>query len=113
MAELAASGRRTRKDSVESLVRNFIQKQKIDMANEVIDAGRFDMQTSMDERRATLEALLQVRGGEGREVGTLLRVREEEEREVSTLLQVRGEEAREEGEAGYRVRPPHLDEASC
>lgn len=60
MAELEASGRRTRKDSVESLVRHFIQKQKIDMANEVIDAGRFDMQTSMDERRATLEALLQV-----------------------------------------------------
>ena len=26
---------------------------------QVIDAGRFDMQTSMDERRATLEALLQ------------------------------------------------------
>lgn len=46
---------------MESLVRNLIQKQKIDMANEVIDAGRFDMTTTMDERRATLEALLQVR----------------------------------------------------
>ena len=33
---------------------------KIDMANEVIDAGRFDMQTSMEERKQTLEALLQV-----------------------------------------------------
>ncbi|KAL6753548.1 hypothetical protein V8C86DRAFT_454841 [Haematococcus lacustris] len=46
-------------DSVESLVRNLIQKQKIDMANEVIDAGRFDMTTTMDERKATLEAMLQ------------------------------------------------------
>jgi SWI/SNF-related matrix-associated actin-dependent regulator of chromatin subfamily A protein 2/4 len=41
-------------------VRNLIQKQKIDMANEVIDAGRFDMTTTMDERKATLEAMLQV-----------------------------------------------------
>ncbi len=40
-------------------VRNIIQKQKIDMANEVIDAGRFDMTTTMDERKATLEAMLQ------------------------------------------------------
>ncbi|MEW5310062.1 MAG: hypothetical protein WDW38_001894 [Sanguina aurantia] len=46
-------------DSIESLVRNNIQKMKIDMANEIIDAGRFDQETSMDERRATLEALLQ------------------------------------------------------
>lgn len=49
-------------DSIESLVRNNIQKMKIDMANEIIDAGRFDQETSMDERRATLEALLQVWG---------------------------------------------------
>ena len=35
---------------------------KIDMANEVIDAGRFDMKTSMEERKQTLEALLQVPG---------------------------------------------------
>ena len=41
-------------------MRNNIQKMKIDMANEVIDAGRFDMQTSMEERKQTLEALLQV-----------------------------------------------------
>lgn len=44
----------------DSQVRNQIQKIKIDMANEVIDAGRFDMQTSMEERRHTLESLLQV-----------------------------------------------------
>ena len=50
-------------DSIESLVRNNIQKMKIDMANEVIDAGRFDMNTTMDERRQTLEEMLQVRGG--------------------------------------------------
>lgn len=48
-------------DSIESLVRNNIQKMKIDMANEVIDAGRFDMNTTMDERRQTLEEMLQVR----------------------------------------------------
>jgi hypothetical protein len=41
-------------------VRNKIQAMKIDMANEVIDAGRFDMQTSMAERRETLEQMLQV-----------------------------------------------------
>ena len=41
-------------------VRNLIQRQKIDMASEVIDAGRFDMTTTMDERKATLEAMLQV-----------------------------------------------------
>ena len=41
-------------------VRNQIQKTKIDMANEVIDAGRFDMTTTMDERKATLEAMLSV-----------------------------------------------------
>eukprot|EP00983_Pelagomonas_calceolata_P083452 1156166-Pelagomonas_calceolata.AAC.5 len=29
------------------------------MASEVIDAGRFDMTTTMDERKATLEAMLQ------------------------------------------------------
>ena len=46
-------------DSIESLVRNNIQKMKIDMANEVIDAGRFDMNTTMDERRHTLEEMLQ------------------------------------------------------
>ncbi|CAK0787464.1 hypothetical protein CVIRNUC_010684 [Coccomyxa viridis] len=46
-------------DSIESLVRNNIQKMKIDMANEVIDAGRFDMKTTMGERRQTLEDMLQ------------------------------------------------------
>lgn len=41
-------------------MRNSIQKTKIDMANEVIDAGRFDMSTTQEERKETLEALLQV-----------------------------------------------------
>ena len=41
-------------------MRNNIQKMKIDMANEVIDAGRFDMKTTMGERRQTLEDMLQV-----------------------------------------------------
>ena len=48
-------------DSIESLVRNNIQKIKTDMANEVIDAGRFDMETTMAERRVTLESMLQAR----------------------------------------------------
>ena len=46
-------------DSIESLVRNNLQKIKTDMANEVIDAGRFDMETTMAERRVTLESMLQ------------------------------------------------------
>ena len=45
-------------------MRNNIQKIKIDMANEVIDAGRFDMKTTMGERRQTLEDMLQVRGSQ-------------------------------------------------
>ena len=48
-------------DSIESLVRNNIQKTKIDMANEVIDAGRFNMATTQEERKETLEALLQAK----------------------------------------------------
>ncbi|KAG7666770.1 hypothetical protein Ndes2526B_g04746 [Nannochloris sp. 'desiccata'] len=51
--------RRLYGDSIESVMRNQIQRMKIEMANEVIDAGRFDQQTSMEERRHTLEALLQ------------------------------------------------------
>lgn len=47
-------------DSIESLMRNVIQKQKIDMANEVIDAGSFDNLTSDNERRQKLEAMLLV-----------------------------------------------------
>ena len=61
MLQALHSRKRQYADSIESLVRNNIQKMKIDMANEVIDAGRFDMQTSMEERKQTLEALLQVR----------------------------------------------------
>jgi len=46
-------------ESLESSVRNVIQKQKIEMAAEVVDAGRFDGQTTHAERRETLENLLQ------------------------------------------------------
>lgn len=49
-------------DSIESLIRNYIQKTKIDMASEIIDAGRFDGMTSMDERKQALESLLQASG---------------------------------------------------
>ncbi|KAK1260762.1 ATP-dependent helicase BRM [Acorus gramineus] len=44
--------------SIESLIRNNIQQYKIDMANEVINAGRFDQRTTHEERRMTLETLL-------------------------------------------------------
>jgi len=46
-------------DSVESIIRKEIQKYKIDMANEVIDAGRFDLQSSKEEKRKTLQTFLQ------------------------------------------------------
>jgi SWI/SNF-related matrix-associated actin-dependent regulator of chromatin subfamily A protein 2/4 len=46
-------------ESLESSVRNVIQKQKIEMAAEIVDAGRFDGQTTHAERRETLENLLQ------------------------------------------------------
>ncbi|CAI9292151.1 unnamed protein product [Lactuca saligna] len=44
--------------SIESLIRNNIQQYKIDMADEVINAGRFDQRTTHEERRSTLETLL-------------------------------------------------------
>jgi len=46
-------------ESLESSVRNVIQQQKIEMAAEIVDAGRFDGQTTHAERRETLENLLQ------------------------------------------------------
>lgn len=56
--ETHEDGRKLWADSIESLVRNQIQRMKIEMANEIIDAGRFDQQTSNAERRQTLETLL-------------------------------------------------------
>ncbi|GLJ38996.1 hypothetical protein SUGI_0794870 [Cryptomeria japonica] len=44
--------------SVESLIRSSIQQHKMDMADEVINAGCFDQRTTQEERRMTLEALL-------------------------------------------------------
>ncbi|KAJ8498993.1 hypothetical protein OPV22_009545 [Ensete ventricosum] len=44
--------------SIESLIRNNIQQYKIDMADEVINAGRFDQRTTHEERRISLEMLL-------------------------------------------------------
>lgn len=52
------SGEKKYVESVEGIVRNMIQKQKIDMANEVIDAGRFDMKTTNEQRKQTLENIL-------------------------------------------------------
>jgi SWI/SNF-related matrix-associated actin-dependent regulator of chromatin subfamily A protein 2/4 len=52
-------GTRTFTESIESVVRNVVQQQKIEMADEVINAGRFDQQTSHAERRETLEKLMQ------------------------------------------------------
>lgn len=42
-------------DSVESVYRHVIQRQKNDMAAEIIDAGRFDQETTNEERKETLE----------------------------------------------------------
>jgi SWI/SNF-related matrix-associated actin-dependent regulator of chromatin subfamily A protein 2/4 len=50
--------RRATVGSIESIIRNTIQAQKIEMADEVINAGRFDQRTTHEERRATLEDLL-------------------------------------------------------
>lgn len=44
--------------TIEGLIRNNIQQCKIDMADEVINAGRFDQRTTHEERRMTLETLL-------------------------------------------------------
>ncbi|ONK81561.1 uncharacterized protein A4U43_C01F30560 [Asparagus officinalis] len=41
-----------------SLIRSNIQQYKIEMADEVINAGRFDQRTTHEERRMTLETLL-------------------------------------------------------
>ena len=57
--------RRATVGSVESLVRNTIQAQKIEMADEVINAGRFDQRTTHQERRATLEELVRDNSREG------------------------------------------------
>jgi PHD/YefM family antitoxin component YafN of YafNO toxin-antitoxin module len=43
-------------DSVESVYRHVIQKQKNDMAAEIIDAGRFDQATTDAERKKALES---------------------------------------------------------
>jgi hypothetical protein len=52
-------GQRKFTESIESMVRNVIQQQKIEMADEIINAGRFDQQTTHAERRETLEKLMQ------------------------------------------------------
>lgn len=57
--KLTEADTRKYKDSVESIVRNVIQRQKNEMADEVINAGRFDGRTTQEERRQTLEAMLQ------------------------------------------------------
>ncbi|CAI8602599.1 unnamed protein product [Vicia faba] len=44
--------------SIEGLIRNNIQQYKIDMADEVINVGRFDQRTTHEERRLTLVTLL-------------------------------------------------------
>jgi len=56
-------GHRQFSESIESLVRNVIQQQKIEMADEIINAGRFDQQTTHAERRETLEKIMQEQEG--------------------------------------------------
>ena len=57
-AESEEGGGGTYVGSIESLVRSKIQQRKIEMADEVINAGRFDQQTTQEERRTTLEEML-------------------------------------------------------
>lgn len=45
-------------DSIESITRNVIQKGKMEMAEEIIDAGKFDLETTHDERQANLSELI-------------------------------------------------------
>ncbi|XP_042421381.1 ATP-dependent helicase BRM-like isoform X2 [Zingiber officinale] len=52
------AGRDRYMGSIESLIRSNIQQYKLDMADEVINAGRFDQRTTHEERRMTLEMLL-------------------------------------------------------
>ena len=58
-------GAREYAESVESVVRNVIQQQKIEMADEIINAGRFDQRTTHAERRDTLEKLMQAQAEAG------------------------------------------------
>jgi len=58
-------GAREYAESVESVVRNVIQQQKIEMADEIINAGRFDQRTTHAERRETLEKLMQAQAEAG------------------------------------------------
>jgi SWI/SNF-related matrix-associated actin-dependent regulator of chromatin subfamily A protein 2/4 len=67
-------------ESVESVVRNVIQQQKIEMADEVINAGRFDGQTTHSERRETLEKLMAAQAAGNRKEANVPSVRELNER---------------------------------
>ena len=58
-------GNRRYAESIESVVRNVIQQQKIEMADEIINAGRFDQRTTHAERRETLEKLMQDQASAG------------------------------------------------
>ena len=58
-------GARRYAESIESVVRNVIQAQKIEMADEIINAGRFDQRTTHAERRETLEKLMQDQASAG------------------------------------------------
>ena len=53
--------KREYRKSVETLLRENIQQMKVEMADEVIDAGRFDQRTSNKAREQQLEALLNER----------------------------------------------------
>ena len=58
-------------ESIEGIVRNTIQKRKIEMAEEIIDAGKFDLNTSAGEKKDTLEKLLQAQAEGKAEVRVL------------------------------------------
>ena len=83
-------GAREYAESVESVVRNVIQQQKIEMADEIINAGRFDQRTTHAERRDTLEKLMQAQAGGGR---ALVRGAEHARAEPADRADARGNRA--------------------
>ena len=56
---VGGGGTRTFPECLERVVRIVVQQQKIELADEVLNAGRLDQQTSHAERRETLEKLMQ------------------------------------------------------
>ena len=102
--------RRLYGDSIESVMRNQIQRLKIEMASEVIDAGRFDQRTSMEERRHTLENLLQDQDRSTKAVNTVPTPHELNEMLARTPEEMALFERLDKEEPGVWFDPTTIDE---